>query len=116
MLTNKKMAELHRKNYDKWKTQSLKTKGYFVVFDSFLTNKKLSKISGNALKLYIYMGLNSNNNTGEMWHSIKTMANYFNRSERTISYWIKDLEKANLIKRMQLEQNGSSHTFLQTYL
>lgn len=114
--TNKQLAELYKNNYSEWKKSGLENEGYFIIFNSFQKNDKLKKISGNALKLYIYLGINSSNSTGETWHSNTSISKYFNKSERTIRNWMKELEDLNLIRRMQLDYNGPSHTFLQTYL
>lgn len=113
--TNKYLSKLMKKNYSIWKQNGLKNNGYFVIFDGFLESNKLKNINGGALKLYIYLGLNSKNMTGEVWHSIPRIATYFGKSERTINNWISDLEKLNLIKRMQKELNGVSHTYIQPY-
>lgn len=114
-LNNKEKAVLFKENYKYWKESSLESNGFFVIFNGFMESGKLKKVSGNALKLYIYLGLNSKNYTGEVWHSNKTISKYFGRSERTIREWMKELEDLNLIKRMQLEFNGNSYTFLQPY-
>lgn len=113
--SNKQIASELKNTYTKWKQDSLDAKGYFIVFNGFKTNNKLKNISGNALKLYIYLGLNSNNYTGEVWHSNATIGKYFGKSERTIRAWMQELESLNLIKRLQLEFNQESHTFLQPY-
>ena len=114
-LPNKVLAELQRKNYAAWKQDSLNNTGFFVIFNGFLDNNYLNKISGNALKLYIFLGIKADNTTGESYYSIQSMAKYFGKSERTINNWIQELEKHHLIKRMQFEKNKVSHTFLQTY-
>lgn len=114
--TNKQLSEIYKNNYYKWKISGLENEGYFIIFNGFQKNNNLKKISGNALKLYIYLGINSSNSTGETWHSNATIAKYFNKSERTIRNWMNELESLNLIKRMQLEYNGPAHTYLQTYL
>lgn len=115
MMTNKELAKKLRSTYELWKKDSLNNSGYFIIFNGFVENKKLENISGNALKLYIYLGVYANNNTGEVWHSNKTIAKYFHKSERTIRLWIQELEGLNLIRRMQLEYNGEPHVFLQPY-
>lgn len=112
---NKRYAESIKNNYTKWKKDSLSDTGYFVIFKGFMDGKKLKDISGNALKLYLYLGLNSNTRTGEVWHSNSTIAKYFDRSERTVRLWMQELESLNLIKRFQLNFNEESHTFLQPY-
>lgn len=114
-LTNSQKAELFKKNYNTWKKAGLQYNSYFVIFKGFIESYKLKNISGNALKLYIYLGMYAKNDTGELWHSTAKIAKYFNKSERTIRSWSKELENLHLIKRMQLEFNGISHTYLQTY-
>ncbi|MGL5749518.1 MAG: helix-turn-helix domain-containing protein [Paraclostridium sp.] len=114
-IPNKDLSKLMKKNYEIWKQNGLSNNGYFIIFDGFLENNKLKQVSGGALKLYIYLGLNSKNMTGEVWHSIPRIAKYFGKSERTINNWISELEKLSLIKRMQKELNGVSYTYIQPY-
>ncbi|MGB2513197.1 helix-turn-helix domain-containing protein [Leuconostoc suionicum] len=89
--------------------------GFFVIFNGFLDDGHLKKISGGALKLYVFLGIKSKNDTGESFYTVKQMADYFDVSTRSISNWIKELEKINLVERIQLEYNGVAHTFLNTY-
>ena len=114
-LTNKQKAQLYKDNFKFWKERSLQENGFFVIFNGFLETGNLKKISGNALKLYLYLGINARNSTGEVWHSNKTIAKYFGKSERTIRGWMKELEDLNFIKRMQLEYDGLAHVYLQPY-
>lgn len=114
-LPNKRKAEILQQDYAAWKQTSLEMEGYFPVFSSFKEQFLLRNLSGNAIRLYIYLGLHSKNKTGECWVTIDTIAKYFNKSNRTISDWIKELENAKLIKRMQLQKNGVAFTFLQPY-
>lgn len=114
-MNNKKKAVLLRENYRQWKRYSLDNKGFFVVFNGFLEEKKLKDISGGALKLYIFLGIKSDNITGESFYTVRQIAQYFSASERTVSNWIKELEKMNLIIRLQFKYNGVTHTFLNPY-
>lgn len=114
-LSNIAKVELSKKNYSKWKQESLNHKGFFVIFNGFLESDILQKINGNALKLYIFFGIHSNNETGESYYSIKSISKYFKKSERTINNWISELERLNLIQRYQLQHNNVSHTLLQPY-
>ena len=75
----------------------------------------LRKISGGALGCYMYLGLSSKNETGESWHTIETIAKYFDKDIRTVSKWIQELRKLKLIDRFQLEINREAHTFLLPY-
>ena len=114
-LSNEKKGIIMRTKYRRWKLDSLDEAGYFVIFQGFIENNILNKISGNALKLYIYIGMNSNNLEGVMWHSNRRIAEYFNKSERTIRTWMKELEILGLIKRMRLHFDGAMYTYLQPY-
>lgn len=114
-LPNTRKKDLLQKNYGSWKKEVLKSEGFFPIFQPFLEDRILKKISGNALKLYIYLGLHSKNQTGETWVTIETMSIYFDKSPRTISNWLKELEQNKLIIRFQLEINQPAYTFLQPY-
>lgn len=114
-IPNKQKAVIYREDYGEWKEYSLDHHGYFPIFQTFKEAFLLRDLSGNALRLYLYLGLMSGNKTGETWVSIDTIAQYFDKSTRAISNWIKELEEAKLIERMQLENNGVSHTFLKPY-
>lgn len=116
MKVNKNVQALANiEQYDRWKKDSLNGKGYFIVFQSFKDKNILKNISGSALKLYLFLGLHSGNFTGESWVSISTIANYFGKDTRTVSYWIKELEELGLIKRIQFSKTESAHTYLQPY-
>lgn len=113
--SNHRKGEIYKSNYKNWKEFSLENDGYFPIFQSFKENYLLRRVSGNALKLYLYMGLHSGNKTGESWVTIETMGSYFEKSPRTISNWIKELEELRLIVRKQLKYNESSHTYFLPY-
>lgn len=115
VLSNKEKSITLKKTYLDWKLEALDQAGYFVIFQGLLEENILQKISGNALKLYIYIGINSNNMTGIVWHSNTKIALYFNKSERTIRSWMKELEDLNLIERMRLNYNGCVFTYLKPY-
>lgn len=115
-LRNSEKSLIMRNNYKRWKLDALDEAGYFVIFQGFLEGNKLKEISGNALKLYIYLGLNSNNLEGIVWHSNRKIAEYFDRSERTIRCWMKELERYRLIRRMRLKYDEKVYTYLQPYI
>lgn len=111
-----KLADEHKKKYENWKKGKFEQKdGYFVIFQDLKNNNLLKKISGSALKLYIYLGLYTKNYTGECTVTINSTAKYFGKDERTISYWIKELEDIGLIERIQFKVKQPSHTFLKPY-
>lgn len=114
-IPNKRIASESKKRYNNWKKYMLEQEGYFVVFNNFLEDGFLRRLSGGAVKLYIYFGIVSKNDTGESYHSVISIARYFDVSERTIITWAKELEKESLIIRKQLEIDSVSHTYLQPY-
>lgn len=114
-VSNQIKAYRQKYNYSLWKKDSLDSKGFFVIFNGFLENGHLRRISGGALKLYVFLGIKSDNFTGESYYSLESIANYFEVSTRTISNWFLELEQRKLIVRYQLEFNGVSHTYLNTY-
>lgn len=100
--------------YKARKQARLQEPGWFPIFKEF-EDEVLKSISGNALRLYIYLGLHSKNATGETWVTLATMAEYFGKSERTISTWLEELHKRKLIERIQPDRNTSAVTFLKPY-
>lgn len=115
-LSNRDKSTILRSNFRAWKFNSLENSSYFIIFQGFEEGEKLKSISGNGLKLYIYLGLHANNYEGVVWHSNKTIAQYFGKSERTVRVWMKELEDLQLIKRMRLEYDGMVYTYLQPYI
>ena len=115
-LSNRERSLILRRNYKTWKTVSLNNSGYFVIFQGFAEGNLLKELSGNALRLYIYLGLNSNNYEGIVWHSNDVIAKYFGKSQRTIRLWMKELEDKNLILRMRLKYDGNVYTYLKPYV
>lgn len=114
-MKNKDKATFLKDNHEKWKKEALKDSGYFTVFTGLIENNTLNKMSGGALKLYVFLGIHSDNKTGESFYKIDSMAKYFDVSDRTISNWIKELESLRLIERLQLGYNSVSHTYLIPY-
>lgn len=101
-------------NYYEWrKNQYNNKKGFFPIFQSF--SKKMMSLSNGAIALYVFLGLKSNYKTGTSFYSINKLSIIFNKSPRTISFWVKDLEKNHLIYRKQKRLNGVSITYLLPY-
>lgn len=108
------MMEKKFNDYAIWKNKQFTEKiGFFPIFSDF--KPYMQTLSPGAISLYIYLGLHSNHNTGESFHSIKKISIFFDKSTRTISNWLKELEDAGLIKRAQKKLNGVSHTYLVPY-
>jgi len=109
------MIEL-RGNYLTWKTSNIASKqGFFPIYNDFETKGTLKEISGNALKLFIYLGIHSKNDTGESWHSAERIADYFDCDKRTVMRWFEELEDKGLIKRIQKGYKRVANTFLCPY-
>ena len=109
----KKVSKLKRDHLE-WRELNFKQKsGFFPVFKEFKSH--MGNLSPGAISLFLYLGLHSNNLTGESSHGIERMAKFFNKSTRTISSWLKELEKEGLIERVQIKFNGPSHTFIKPY-
>lgn len=112
----KPLMEEYRNDYGKWRELNRKNKeGFFIIYNSFVKNKILRDISGNALKIYLYLCAHSKNETGESWHSIETIAEYFDKSPRSIRRLLKELEDMNLIIRIQEGFKRKANTFLKPY-
>jgi sarcosine oxidase delta subunit len=101
--------------FETWKKTRMLEPGWFPIFSEFKDDNLLNELSGNAIKLYIYLGLNSKNFTGESWHSLKSISKYFDRSERTISNWLDELKKYKLVERIQPDRSSTAVTFLKPY-
>jgi len=53
-----------RKEHSQWRDTNFSNKaGFFPVFQDF--KNLLSELSGGAVSLFLYLGLHSNNQTGE---------------------------------------------------
>lgn len=103
-----------RKEHSQWRDEQFASKaGFFPVF--YDLKDYLNHLSSGGISLFIYLGLHSNNQTGECYHDLKRIAKYFNKSTRTISTWFKELEDAGLIEKLQLEPNTVAHTFIRPY-
>lgn len=100
--------------YQLWKEKKFNERiGFFPIFSDF--KPYLNKLSPGAVSLYIYFGLHANYKTGEVFHSVGKMAIFYNKSTRTISNWVRELEDNNLIVRKQKKLNSVSHTYLLPY-
>jgi predicted transcriptional regulator len=94
-----------------WRRTNSNSNAPFVpIFNSF-KDAHLATLEPGALRLYLFFALAANNQYGNSWHSIESIAKFFNTQTRTVNNWIKVLVDKNLIYR---EQNGKrTHT---TYL
>jgi Helix-turn-helix domain len=114
MIDNNTKAKQLRSRHSKWRTENFQNKeGFFPIFKGF--EYYLPKMSSGAVSLFVYLGLNSNNTTGECYHDLERISKFFNKTPRTINSWFKELEDIGLIERFQLKLNGVSHTFIVPY-
>jgi hypothetical protein len=98
--------------YQNWKELNQKSKSSFTAIDNaFFTNKLLKELEPGPLKLYLYFSHVARNNSGHSWHSIQTIADYFESGTRTIDNWIKGLVDKDLIFRAP-KGSRSYHTYL----
>lgn len=87
---------------------------FFALFEGFKDNGHLAKLDAGALRLYLYFGFAANNQHGDSWHSVETIADHFGKQTRTIDTWIRELVDAGLIYRTK-DNRKSSSTFLIPY-
>ncbi|PAE35442.1 helix-turn-helix domain-containing protein [Bacillus sp. 7884-1] len=98
--------------YKSWRDLNQTAKSGFMRLDNAFKDKYLKELGDGALKLYLYFCFHAANETGDSWHSIPRIAEFFNGAQtRTIDNWIKTLVDKNLIYRAS--QGKKSYT---TYL
>ncbi|MDU4935715.1 MAG: hypothetical protein E6X43_10405 [Peptostreptococcaceae bacterium] len=99
--------------YDAWRKNQDKNQlgsKFFILFKDF--EDHLRDIPPGPLKLYLYYGFNSKNETGISWHSIDTIKDYFNVSEKTINNWNSELIRRGLIERESKGNSRNKTTYL----
>ena len=111
---NKIFEEL-RTSYSQWKKEIQEMNKPFFAIHTDFKHQFLKDISGGALKLYLYLGFHAKYYTGELWHSSEEIALFFNKDQRTIGNWFKELEDAGLIFREQKGYRMKANTFLRPY-
>lgn len=101
-----------KKYYKSWRLLNQKSKSSFTAIDnSFFTQKILRDLDPGPLRLYLFLANAASNDYGHSWHSIGSMADYFNTQTRTIDNWIKGLVDKDLIYRTQ-KGHKSHNTYL----
>lgn len=110
-----KAMEKKRQNYALWRAENRERRlGFYPIYNTF-KDSHLAEISGGALKAYIYFGIHSNNKTGECWHSVETIGEFFGVDARTVKKWVSELEERRLIIRYQKGFKRVANTFLLPY-
>lgn len=95
--------------YKNWRVLNKQAKSSFTALDnSFFTKKILKDLEPGPLKLYLYFSYVASNDYGHSWHSIASIAEYFETQTRTIDNWIKVLVDKDLIYRAR--KGNKSHT------
>lgn len=85
--------------YSKWRNFKKDTGGpFFAIYKDM--SEYLSKISHGALKLYVYYGFASKNDTGDSWHAVTNVAKALDVSPRTVDKWNNELEELGFIRRV----------------
>lgn len=104
-----------RTSYSHWKKEVQEMNKPFFAIHTDFKHQFLKGISGGALKLYLYLGFHAKYYTGELWHSSVEIADFFDKDQRTIGSWFKELEDAGLIFREQKGYRMKANTFLRPY-
>ncbi|MGE7828983.1 helix-turn-helix domain-containing protein [Paenibacillus sp. NPDC093718] len=104
-----------RDSYAEWKDQVFKMNKPFFPIHSDFQDLFLKDISGPALKLYVFLGLNSRYHTGESWFSSKEISDFFRKDQRTVQNWFQELEDLGLISREQKGFKMKANSFLRPY-
>lgn len=104
--------ELMLKEYHQhWRKTNSDSNASFVPLFYTFRDKHLAELDPGPLRLYLFFAFASHNQYGHSWHSIESIASFFDTQTRTIDNWIKTLVNKKLIYR---EKKGKkSHT---TYL
>lgn len=108
--------EDYRVDHTGWRNQMHEgKKGFFPIFSDNI--KPYLKLSGSAIRLFIYLGIHSDKDTGEVKANINnlTMMHFFDCSERSLHNWIAELEKAGLIVRVQTRYMNRGKIFIRPY-
>lgn len=104
--------DLLRNYYRAWRdTSSVRSAPFFQLFKEFMESDHLKELEDGAIKLYLYYGFFANNDTGESWHSVERIAEYFGVQTRTVEKWNRSLKEAGLIHR-EKDRRKSNSTFL----
>ncbi|MFX3643251.1 MAG: helix-turn-helix domain-containing protein [Candidatus Pristimantibacillus sp.] len=104
-----------RRSHSSWKNELHKTNKPFFAIHTDFKYQFLKDISGGALKLYLYLGFHAKYQTGELWHTTEEISLFFDKDQRTVGTWFKELEDSGLIFREQKGFRMKSNTFLRPY-
>uniref|UniRef100_UPI000B1104B5 helix-turn-helix domain-containing protein n=1 Tax=Sulfobacillus thermosulfidooxidans TaxID=28034 RepID=UPI000B1104B5 len=105
------VQEKYRRDYRQWRSDLIrKEAGFFALYQDFLP--LIKELSAPALRVYLYIGMHSNNWTGESWHSLSTIAKILQMDPRTVRRALQELVERNLVARVQKTPRGRTFTYL----
>lgn len=100
------------KEWRQWCFQN--KKGFFPVFTPEFVDK-FKEVSGNALRLYLYLGAHINNREGYTLLAIETIAKEYKATKRTVHNWFQELRDNRLLLRIQPGFKQPTYTYLLPY-
>ncbi|KUP26185.1 helix-turn-helix domain-containing protein [Paenibacillus sp. DMB5] len=107
--------DVFRREHEEWRNQmKADNTGFFPVFSADF-RPYLDRLSGNALKLYLFLGFHIENKSGETTVGLDTIAKHFGAKMRTVQAWMKELTDEGLVARVQTGYRFKAHTFLRPY-
>ena len=80
--------------------------GYFMLSNSI--EEYLPLIKSPAINLYIFYAIHANNEFGNSYYSVDSIARKLNVSNKTITNWNSNLQDAGLIIRQQISNSSST--------
>jgi len=102
-------------HHQEWRSWTFRNKrGFFPVFTPEFT-EKLKNVSGNAIKLYLYLGAHINNKEGSTTVSVEKIASDLNATKRTVHNWFAELREHELAIRIQPGFKNTTTTYLLPY-
>lgn len=106
--------EALKEYHSAWRSSNKNRNASFVPIFTTFKEQHLATLEPSACRLYLYFAFAAHNEYGNSWHSIETIAKFFNTQTRTVNNWIKILVDKKLIYR---EQKGkrSNTTYLIPY-
>ncbi|HEU4963476.1 MAG TPA: helix-turn-helix domain-containing protein [Bacilli bacterium] len=108
--------EALREQHQRWRKWLMGRRGFVqIYYDEFLEIVRRENVSGNAVRLYLFLAKHADWETGELRVSVQRIEGFFDCSKRTVLNWLKELEEAKLIKRIQAAPNRFAFTYLLPY-
>lgn len=109
-----KPEDILKNYYKSWRIVNREANAPFLALYNSFKDKYLASLEAGPLRLYLYFAFHANNESGHSWHSVQTIAKFFDAQTRTIDNWIKVLVDQELIYRERTDK-VSNTTFLIPY-